>query len=255
MVMYRTVVVPLDGSAGASAALAPAGQVARRFGADLMPVHAPGVVEAVRAFDEPLLCVGADTRAHLGRAVLGPVATRVLSELDGPFLLIGPHCARVDWAVDAYLFACVDGTTISEAVLPVATAWAGDLGLTACLLHAVAPRPATTPAAPGLPQRDVLESNYVAGLAHGLRRAGIRVDWEVAHGRAPAKAIVSHAASRGAALVAVGSHSRPGSKGPLGRVAREVVATSPVPVLVTRSQGLWRAVMALAEQPAAKLLQ
>jgi nucleotide-binding universal stress UspA family protein len=67
------------------------------------------------------------------------------------------------------------------------------------------------------------------------------------NGRAAARSIVGYAASRCAALVALSSHSRPDSKGPLGRVALEVVNTSPVPVLVARSQGLWRAVMALAE--------
>lgn len=245
--MYRTVVVPLDGSEWADSALVPATHIARRLHADLKLVDTAAIDAAVDQFDAPLVCAAAGVRSHLGRPALGRLAAALLSELDGPMVLIGPRCDRDAWAGGAHMFACVDGSVLSEAVLPVAAAWAGSLDLTACLLHVVAPRHVSGPVAPGLPDGDVHESNYVAGLAKGLRRGGVYFEWEVVHGSAPARAIVGHAGSHAAALIALSSHSRPDTKGPLGRVALNVVMASPVPVLVARSQRLFLAVMSLAE--------
>jgi nucleotide-binding universal stress UspA family protein len=164
--------------------------------------------------------------------------------------LIGPRCTGGEWSDAGRVFAYVDGSGHSEAVLPIAAAWAGSLDLSLCVLHVVA-RPDL--AASGLPRGDVLECNYVAALINSLRRGGVHADWEVLRGRATGRTIVAHAASNAATLIALSSHSRPDRRGPLGRVALEVVAASPVPVLIARSHGLWRAVMSLAEpsRPAA----
>jgi nucleotide-binding universal stress UspA family protein len=239
------VVVPID--EGSDAAVAAAAHVADRLGRELVRLHPSAILDGAGAHDAPLVCVAAGRRAHRRHDSLSRTASALLGGLDAPVMLIGPRCVRVDWGDGAELLAWVDGSAPSEVVLPVVSMWAAPLGLTACLLHVVAPRWAGAVAASGSPSGDVLDTNYVAGLATGLRRGGVRVEWDVIRRGVPARAIVDHAEARNAAVIAISSHTGPDHKGPLGRVARDVVATSPVPVLVARSRGLWRAVMALAD--------
>jgi nucleotide-binding universal stress UspA family protein len=224
--MGRTVVVPLTGSPRDDSAVAAAEHLAHRAAADLraVDVRRERVAVALTAAvgdDDALVCVAAGNR---------PLARRVLSSFEIPIVVVGPRC-REDWEAGRRLFACVDGSARSEAVVPVACRWARALGLAPWLLDVVGPQ--------RLPSDDVLDANYVGALAAGLRRGGVRVGWEVLHGRRPATAIATHAAANGGALVAMGT----------GHLTRRVVKESPTPVLVTPSAALWDAVMALAAPP------
>jgi nucleotide-binding universal stress UspA family protein len=82
-------------------------------------------------------------------------------------------------------------------------------------------------------ERDALEQSLRAEQ-HGLQQDGYQVGVEVRFGD-PAQEIVSCAAERGAALIAMATHGRTGwRRVVLGSVAEQVLRTTPVPVLLVR---------------------
>lgn len=181
METYRSVLVPLDGSAFAAGALAPAAVLAERLGIPVEAVtvatdetlaeDATGRVLAEGAGVDPQVIVGPDVPAALLRhvwvdgpslvcmsthgrgrvvgSVMGSVALDVLRGAETPIVVVGPH-ARPDAGRPAEaaplavprLVACVDGTAASEGVLPVAAAWATALDMALAIVTVVEPAPA-----------------------------------------------------------------------------------------------------------------
>lgn len=261
--MRTPIVVPLDWSAFAERALAPAAALARPLGGsiELVMVSSPGVdpnddgrylarlaaeVEGPAASwtllegndvgaalrehlarrPDGLVCMATHGRGGIARAVLGSTAEAVVRHSDRPVLLVGPS-SRVDEETKIVL-ACVDPTAeASRRAVEPALALASELGATTWLLE-VQP-PGTEAARDG----DVVEGADLAGLAADARRRAAEVEWLVEHEAEPSRGILEAAASVHAGVIVMMTRARRGlARSVLGSVTERVVRHAPCPVLV-----------------------
>jgi len=193
-----------------------------------------------------LVCLSSHGRGRLAGAVVGSVARAVLQATRRPVVVVGPALAEPDPESEApppplavpRLVACVDGGTTSEAVLPVAGAWARTLGMALSIVTVAEPTP--PPNRPGAPWHRLHgpaedADAYVGRLATRWREAaGTEVD-----GRAvedpigPADGLEVHLREHPAGLVALTTHAREGLRRVvLGSGAAAIISRSSAPVLV-----------------------
>jgi len=136
----------------------------------------------------------------------------------------------------------LDGSPLSEAILPVVEEWAKEEGAEVMLLRAVL--------AHHLPFRDRTDEEvhavreaekYLETVADRLERRGLpNVRWTVWYDE-PALAIAEAATRDKADLIAMATHGRSGlSRLLLGSVAEAVARSSRVPVLLLRGQSAWK---------------
>jgi len=137
----------------------------------------------------------------------------------------------------------LDGSPLSESILPIAEEWAKDEEAEVSLLRAVHAH-----RVPGLDdvnaQVRVVEDGeaYLKEVADRLERRGLKpVHWAVWYDE-PAKAIALAVTRYAIDLVAMATHGRGGlSRLLLGSVAEAVVRSVQVPVLLLRGQSAWKA--------------
>lgn len=136
----------------------------------------------------------------------------------------------------------LDGSLLSESILPVAEEWAKEEGAEVILLRAVL--------AHHLPLADPTEAEvrvvkegeaYLKEVAERLERRGLKgVRWVLWYDE-PATAITEAAKRDGVDLIAMATHGRNGlSRLLLGSVAEAVERTARVPVLLLRGQSAWK---------------
>ena len=271
--MYRHVVVPLDGSERAKVAMGPAADLAWRCDADLVVVHsvdvldeplseatlreradslgldevevviddrrpaAEAVAAVVDARGDAVVCMATHGHGATER-VVGTVAEAVLRRTAAPALLVGPRYEGGHRLGAGPVIACIDGSRLSEAVVPLAARWATlvDAGLWVVSVVDPAGVAAAARAAPG---GDLDEASHVHRMADAARPiVEGRVDWEVLHGRHPAAELLEFAEHHPGALLAVATHGRSGlSRVAMGSVAMSVVHGAREPVLVTKVDG------------------
>ena len=263
--MIEKVVVPLDGSPLAGHALGPARSLAVSFGASmvLLSTHwEDGVGGARQHLDEQaaragtrdvhtlvvhdrtpteailleshdpttVVCMATHGRGGLGASVLGSVAQAVVHESKQPIVLVGPSVDR-GWTLTPWgtLLVPVDGSTTSEAIVPVAIDWAKMLRLRPQVVQVL-------PAGKEIvePVRDV-ESDYVRSVAKRCSTEDSSRRWQILRALDPASALVAHAHDLPATLVALATHGRTGiGRVAIGSVATRVIRLSHCPVVVTR---------------------
>jgi len=268
--VYRTVIVPLDGSPRAEAAVPVAASFARRAmaevdlitvreagGSDLaylekvlphvtaeigMMATRPGtdaaaaIVDYARSRPSPLICMTTHARGTVGELLLGSVAEAVVRESDLPVLLVGPHVRRDPVPSFDLMLVCLDGSDLAESILPVARDWHQVIGTKPWLLQVEDPTAAETIRRLGLTD-DVQETGYLRRVAISLEEAGVAADYDIVHARHPAHAIARFAEDLPASVIAVATHSRVGLKrAVLGSVAMGIVHDATCPVLVVRGQ-------------------
>ena len=268
--MYRTVVVPLDGSARAEAALPIAAAFARRalaevdlvtvrdesygvHGAD--PSHlerlaatltAPLGEIAVLAGGDPaselvayaarrpdaIVCMTTHARSGVGEVLLGSVAEAVIHDSEQGVLLVGPAVPHEPVPTFDLMLVALDGSRFSEQILRVAESWHEAIGTRPWLIQVQDP---ALVAVAARSHGDVQESAYLRRVAGRLDRKGIDADYDVLHDRDPAWAIARFAGDLPASVVAVATHARRGAaRMVLGSVAIGVVHRAHCPVLVVR---------------------
>ena len=259
--MFTTLVVPLDGSALAATALAPAASLARRAAAsiELVTVTSPGLntlddelvlkdaatalgdvpytIQVIESNDVPtavvlaatradsLLCMATHGRTGLARAVLGSVAEATIRAAVRPMLLVGPKAvAPASWDV---VQVCVDTSSEeSRRAVPVALAMARALGARLWLVEV---QPARFVPSTG----DVIEAGGLEALATVLERDGIDVEWEVFHGDDIAGELLRAADAVQASLLVTTTHARAGvARVALGSVTAQLAHRAPCPLLV-----------------------
>lgn len=286
-VSYRYVLLPLDGSAFALAALPTARALSERFGADLMTIsvaadereagrlhrHAveslgDGDSGAVRArvvigadpaqaitaraaeLGSCLVCLSTRGRGRVAGTVIGSVARAVLQSSTAPMVAVGPEADRpgalvgrprrrpASWPEPLSvrrLVACVDGSSASEAVLPVAAGWARALDMRLAIVT-VAEDVVTTHGAGPAPNRfgPPQPTRYVEQLADRWKDVVPGTVGEVVLDPiGVVSGLRAHLAARPAGLVAVATHARAGlDRLRLGAVAADIVRTSTAPALV-----------------------
>ena len=141
------------------------------------------------------------------------------------------------------ILAPLDGSAMSEQVLPFTRTFATSLSLPVTLLYAVEPEVITIARTlnPSLHVEEMVEHriqharSYIDPIAEGLKRAGIRADVEIPQGE-PANAIVEEAARDAGTLIAMSSHGRSGlARWWMGSVTDKVLHLTENPLLVIRS--------------------
>jgi nucleotide-binding universal stress UspA family protein len=262
--MYRTVVVPLDRTTEADAAVGYGATLARQAGAALELLTVPSTymdstdvenhladaaarhdVEAKLSVTETgdvtetilatadaadtLLCMRTHARGTLTEMALGSVSEAVVRGCHQPVLLVGPHCGPAPERF-ASMVVGLDGSKLAEQILPVAVDWSTQLGVTPWLFQVLA---AHMPLEAG--GEDYQDTGYVHRMADRLKRDNVSAEWDAAHDRHPAAAIARFAEGVQPAVVALTTHGRTGlSRLALGSVALEVAHRATAPVLVLR---------------------
>jgi nucleotide-binding universal stress UspA family protein len=269
--MYRTNLVPLDGSPLGERALPYAAAVAQATGDRLrlvrvvqgpavadagaaaylqrvaaglaQPDTATGVLagdaaaeilrEAHRA-EAGLVALSTHGRSRLGRWLYGSVADAVLRRAEAPLLLVPAACPPA-WPPEGArrVVLALDGSPFAEAAIGPGA----DLAEALC----VGPPPYVVEDAAGDarveddPAAALDEARrYVDAVVDGLRRRGRAADGLVVAGP-PAATIAAVARERGAGLVAMATHGRGGvERAVLGSVATEMIHRSTAPLLLTR---------------------
>ncbi len=257
----QTIVVPLDGSEFAERAVPVATVVARQGhggrlllmttrwdgdvtdASDYLAQVADGVtdveVETIVIQDRPAaeaiemvgrsapgrtVCMTSHGRGRLRWALLGSVAEEVVATACEPIVLVGRHC-KAAWPNGLqHLLMCVDGSTTTPAVEPIAVEWAKALDLEVHVAIVIHPLDAARPDA-------VLDE-----IAGRFETAGLRARTNVIRSSYPAGALADLADAQGASLVAMSDHARTGAaRFALGSVTIGVVALAGCPVLVART--------------------
>ncbi|WP_416139397.1 universal stress protein [Halomonas sp. HK25] len=200
----------------------------------LMGDSAKEVLARLAGQEDVGLCMGAHGRRPVPEMLIGSVTAGVVRRASRPVLLCGPRYAPERHARVEVVMVCVDGSSLSEAMLPHAVALAGRFGARLQLLQVIDASAMAAAAGEGGPG-DVMESGYVHGLARRLEREhDIEVDWEVLHG-SPADAIVSYLADSRDVMLAMTTHGRSGlSQVVAGSVSHEVLHEACCPVAVLR---------------------
>lgn len=169
-----------------------------------------------------LIAMATHGRSGLARFALGSVAELVLRSARCPLLLV----RAAGTAAFTRVLVPLDGSTLAEAVLPLARDLAAALGLELVLLR-VAPNAAERAEA----------AAYLEHTAAGLRTGGLTVATRVTEGAA-ADEILQVAAAEDGAPIAMATHGRGGpARWVLGSVAETVVRAAAAPVLVVRGTG------------------
>ncbi len=203
--------------------------------------------------EEPgtLLCMTTHGRRPVAEALLGSVASHVVRDCDRLVFLAGPRFSEQWNGPVNRLITCLDGSPLSEDILPLAVELAQMLKAQLQLVHVVEPGAlpgsgghhsitgdfsrtgVTTPAA-----SDVSESAYVQNIARRLKQQhGISADWDVLHGQDPAEALSSYAGGLSGAMLVMSTHGRSGlGQIVLGSVTHGVLHAARCPVAVYRPQ-------------------
>lgn len=179
------------------------------------------------------LCMMAHGRRPVPEMLIGSVTAGVVRRAHRPVYLCGPRYDVNKHQRVELLAVCVDGSKLSERILPYAAALAKQLKARLQLLQVIdnaGLRKSTV-----LDHADVSESSYLQGLARKVEREqSLEVDWEVLHGD-PADSIVSYLAISRNTMLAMTTHGRSGlSQVVAGSVSHEVLHEASCPVAVMR---------------------
>ncbi len=174
--MYRTFIVPLDGSELAERAISTARHLAGKTGGRIVAVSAtiddyetayrerhlkerlsqlgfgevevramaaPSasglVIETMHAEPDPLVVMSTHGRTGLGAVVVGSTSEEIIRRSDLPVLLVGPECDVAGDPTAGNLVVPVDGSDASEEALVPAMAWVNGFGLTPWIVSVVDP--------------------------------------------------------------------------------------------------------------------
>jgi nucleotide-binding universal stress UspA family protein len=261
VIVARTIVVPLDGSRFAESAIPVARAIARRVDGRvlLMTTHwddsdrahrtayleglavqvddvltdvtsidehpaAPAIEHLVSDSPDRIVCMSSHGRGRFRWAVLGSVAEQVVSESRRPILLVGRHC-RADWPKEvSHMLVCVDGSTVADPIVPVATRWATALGLDVHVAVVIHPLDFEGVSFPD-EAVDAIVARFVA--------AGVEAAPVVLRGVHTAGAIADYASEVPVALIAMSTHARGGmARFALGSVAMGTVGLAECPLLL-----------------------
>jgi nucleotide-binding universal stress UspA family protein len=220
--MFSSIIVPLDLEPGGDRSLPVAAALAQRaqIPIELVTVSSPAIPEARDLYElnmrspvdgtatrtvlhdndpaaalvafiaerpDALVVMATRARGFVAGQLLGSVSERVLSRTDHPVLLVGPGASISEPSGTPTLVVGVDGTPRSEAVLPTLAQWTESFGGPPPWLIEVLPVPREQ-------QRwDVHETSHLHRLASRLEEQGIEAEWEVAHARHAADALIEFA--------------------------------------------------------------
>ncbi|MGH7409082.1 MAG: universal stress protein [Candidatus Methylomirabilales bacterium] len=202
------------------------------------PVAAIG--QAVTQEGVDLVAMATHGRSGLSRLLLGSVAEAVVRSARVPVLLIRGQSAWKPWATGKILVP-LDGSELSECILPVVERLAGPRDLTIILFDVIDPLPSSAVSETSMQPHQLMAlrredaEGYLAKVAEPLMGKGLRVECAVRYGRA-AETIAAFAGRERADLIAMATHGRSGlSRLLLGSVAAGVLRSASVPLLLFKA--------------------
>ncbi len=208
------------------------------------------ICDYARVDDDDLIVMATHGRSGVIRWTLGSVAEKVLHSTRIPLLLVRP--AKADSATAAApirkILVPLDGSELSQSVLPFTESLANSLGAAVVLMRSV---PTLWVAAypdgfvPTLYDRILRESReaahrFLTRLAADAQRTGLEVSRVLTVGD-PVDQIVKVAEAESAGLIAMSTHGRSGvGRWVMGSVADAVVRRTTRPVLLVRPEAVER---------------
>ena len=185
---------------------------------------AEAIALVARSAPDRTICMTSHGRGRLRWALLGSVAEEVVAAANEPMVLVGRHC-QAAWPDGLqHLLMCVDGSTTTPAVEPIAVEWAKALDLEVHVAMVIHPLDTVRP--------DVMLDE----IAGRFETAGLRARTNIIRSSYPAGALADVADAQGASLVAMSDHARTGvARFVLGSVTIGVVSLAGCPVLVART--------------------
>ena len=256
--MFSRILIPYDGSARSLSSLPAGRSLGSGWGCPVELVHVgdhdpppPSTPEPLHRLDgaDPaaslraaatgaeagLLCMATRGRTAASEMLAGSVAGEVVRDLHAPIVLVGPTPQQVPAARSPRLLLCLDGSAVAESIVPTVRTWADALESEVRVLHVAPPLPDPREGDFVVPEDTRHATSRVEAVVEELRDAGIEAQSTIAeHPDVPGR-IVAQASSAMADLVVMATHGRTGlARMLVGSVARQVIARSPLPVLVQR---------------------
>lgn len=204
------------------------------------------IADRAKTLGSCVVCMATHGRGRLSGALVGSVARSLLQRSGEPVVALGPSADNPGWSprprswpeplTVPRIVACVDGTSTSEQVLPLAAVWARTLDMALTILTVVDDSPA-----PIRTDRDQSRygghpdaASYIDDLVQTWDAQVPDTDGEVIRDPiGPASGIRTHLDNRPAGLVAVTTHARSGARRALlGAAAASIVHASVAPCLV-----------------------
>jgi nucleotide-binding universal stress UspA family protein len=197
------------------------------------------ILEVAEQRDVLLTCMATHGRGGIGRWAFGSVADRVMRLARTPVLVVRAGTAATNTVIRNVLVP-LDGSSASEAVLPIATRVAQACDARVTLAHIVPAFDRIGWAA----DRDVPEiekgyrrwlEGYLEGPVAGLRCADVEVVTERLEGESVAESLIEREGRGDIDLVAMSSHGRGGAaRAALGSVTDRLIRSGGLPVLVAK---------------------
>ena len=199
------------------------------------------IIAEARSEQDTVVCMATRGRGPWREALLGSVAGEVLRKAGRPVLLVGPRAAPPPvGATFVRVVATLDGSALSEAVLPVASSWARRLEADLRLLGVI--YPLVDPAArvvTALPPEAEAVYTQVGERSRELQEGGLDTDWWVVAHADPAATIADYVRLAPSWLLVMATHGRTGlARVLVGSVTTQVVRRHTGPVLVIRPERL-----------------
>lgn len=188
---------------------------------------ARALVDHTDDMSNAVAAVTSHARRGITAAMFGSNAAAVLEDTTNPVLLFGPHHSEA--APLTRVLACIDGSDLSETILPAACRWARAAGVPLWLVHVVEPQVSAAGGA--------MDSNYVHRVAEDIDTDDLDIEFDVLHGDHPGESISSYANAQSGTLTALATHGRTGVRNvTMGSVAMEVTRKAEGPTLVVRPE-------------------
>jgi len=204
---------------------------------------ARAIADAAGYNDVDLIAMSTHGRGGLSRLLFGSVAESLVRKAPAPVLLVRGQLTWTPGEIGRILVP-LDGSELSEAVLPVVERLAGPFDFAIDLLRVMEPLPSAVTVDLPAPARELIDlrvveaERYLAKIAGGLEAKGLRVRPAVREGPA-VEVIQRQALEAGVGMIAMSTHGRTGlGRLLLGSVAERVLRGAEVPVL------LWKAPVA-----------
>jgi nucleotide-binding universal stress UspA family protein len=187
------------------------------------------ILDEARRVPGTLVAITSHGRSGLMRAILGSTALDVLRGGREPVFVFRPQHedSRAGPVAIDRIVAPIDGSALSESILPLAAEFARWVGARVVVASVLDPS-----AGEQLPAGDVQESNYVHQHATKLaQQYGLDVGWEVLHGD-PKETIPRFVRSLPNTMLAMTTHGRSALQSAIvGSVTAAALRDSGVPVL------------------------
>jgi nucleotide-binding universal stress UspA family protein len=178
------------------------------------------LVDEVLARRNSLWCVGSHGRTAVGELLFGSISADLVRDAQVPIVVIGPRSEPR--ATAGVLAVALDGSDLSETILPAALQVAATLGLSVRLLQVGLEHAAS----------DAADTAYLSRVASTLPHSD-RIDFDTLYGNAD-DALVDYLGRSGdVAMLALATRGIPsGARLSVPSTAMRVLRHSPVPILM-----------------------